>query len=464
MKTKIAATLPGGFRDYPPSEMIARGKMLETIERVFRRFGFDPLKTPGMELESTLTGDDPEFGMIIYRTGLSRGRVAVEPTALRFDLTIPLARFMAANPDLPKPFKRYQTGDVWRGEKPQAGRFREFTQFDADTVGSASMLADAEIIALMVETMRELVGNSFKVRFNNRKVLNGLPALANFNEGLLTQVLKIIDKLPKIGSDAVLRELGRPRRDQVEPEEEGADQVEQQYGAGLSSASVETIAKFLAIEGDSAAMLDQVADLFRDVEIASLGVSELREIVDALQAMNVPSTNLMFDLSIARGLSYYTGPVFETFLDDLPQIGSVFSGGRYDGLVNRFMDGNIPAVGASVGVDRLFAALTMLDRLSKTITVTQVFITIMDQNYRNECLRIAGELRASGISTMVWFGQDTATRAQISYATRQQIPVVIFYGGNEAETQTVAVKDMNARKQTSVPRAQVVEFVRSILK
>lgn len=464
MATKIPAVLPGGFRDYPPSEMIARTKMLETIERSFRRFGFDPLKTPGMELENCLTGEDPEFGMIIYRSQLSRGRVAVEPTALRFDLTVPLARFMAANPEFPKPFKRYQVGDVWRGEKPQAGRFREFTQFDADTVGSASMLADAEIIALMVETMRALVGDGFKVRFNNRKVLNGLPALAGFEEQLLTQVLKIIDKLPKIGADAVLRELGRPRRDQIEPEEEGADQVEQEYGAGLLPASVEIIAKFLAIEGDSGSMLDQVADLFRDVEVASLGVSELREIVDALDAMNVPSSNWTFDLSIARGLAYYTGPVFETFLDDLPQIGSVFSGGRYDGLVNRFMDGNIPAVGASVGVDRLFAALTQLNRLPKTPTVTQAFITIMDPKYRNECLRIAGELRSAGISTMVWFGQDTAMRAQVSYATRQQIPVVLFYGGNEAETQTVAVKDMNARKQTSVARTNVVEFVQSILK
>lgn len=463
MATKIPAVLPGGFRDYLPIEMIARSKMLETIERVFRRFGFDPLKTPGMELESSLTGNDPDFGMQIYRSQLSRGRISPDSTAMRFDLTVPLARVIAANPDMPRPFKRYQMGDVWRGEKTQAGRFREFTQFDADTVGSASMLADAEIIALMVETMIALVGSEFTVRFNNRKILNGLPAFAGFDESLLTSVLKIIDKLPKIGREAVLRELGRPRRDQIELEDEGADQIEQSYGAGLSEYAVSQIGRFLELTGDTDSLLTQISNLFSEVEIARKGVAELREIVNALRAMCVPETNWCFDLSIARGLAYYTGPVFETFLNDLPSIGSVFSGGRYDGLVNRFMEGNIPAVGASVGVDRLFAALEKLDRLTKQRTVTQVLITMLDPTYEREYLAIAGDLRKSGISTTVWLGEDRTFKAQLAFAKRQEIPIVLILGDREVESGTVAVKDMRNRTQNVVPRDRLVETVRAIL-
>lgn len=463
MPNRVPPILPGGFRDYLPQEMIARQRMIEIIESMFKRYGFDPLKTPGMELVSTLTGDDPDFAMILYQTQMTRTRISLDQTAMRFDLTVPLARVIAANPELPRPFKRYQMGDVWRGEKTQAGRFREFMQFDADIVGSANMLADAEIVALMVETMTALVGHGFTVRFNNRKILNGLPSFAKFDESLLTSVLKIIDKLPKIGKDAVLRELACPRRDQVEPEEEGADQKEQQYGAGLSNESVKQIGLFLDLSGNTDTLLAQIASLFSFVPIALKGVEEMREIVNALRAMGISEDNWSFDLSIARGLAYYTGPVFETFLTNLPSIGSVFSGGRYDGLVNRFMDGNIPAVGASVGVDRLFAALEKLQCLSTQKTITQVLVTMMDGRYRQNYLAIAGELRKNGISTTVWLGEDCSFKAQLAYAKRQEIPVVLILGDREVENGTVAVKDMRNRTQQNVPRKSLVESVRAIL-
>ncbi|MDO8598596.1 MAG: HisS family protein, partial [bacterium] len=212
----IPPELPSGFRDYLPANMIARSRMMATIREVVERFGFDPIETPAVERWSVLTGDDADFRMVLFETRSSGARrseaSADDRTALRFDLTVPLARVVAANTDLPRPFKRYQVGSVWRGEKPQVGRYREFTQFDADIVGSATPAADAEIIAFIVASLRALGVERFEVRCNNRKILNGLPAYAGFDAALAPDVLRIIDKLPKIGRDAVLRELTKPVR------------------------------------------------------------------------------------------------------------------------------------------------------------------------------------------------------------------------------------------------------------
>lgn len=461
---KVSPASPGGFRDYLPADMIPRAEMLRTIERVFERFGFDPLKTPGIERLSVLTGGDDETTKLIYQATLGR-RDLLEPLALRFDLTVPLARVVAANADLPRPFKRYQVGDVWRGEKPQAGRFREFMQFDADIVGTTSVAADTEIVALMVATMQELVPDEpFRVHFNTRKLLNGLPAYAGFAEERAADVLRIIDKLPKVGIEAVLRELGkRPPDEECVEELEGADQRESAFGAGLSADAVTKIGAFLEATGTTDELLDQMSALFAGVAVAEEGIEQMRQIVTSLRAMQVNETNWVFDLSIARGLSYYTGPVFETFLGRLPKIGSVFSGGRYDGLVSRFIEGNIAAVGASVGVDRLFAALTELGRIMRVRTVTKVLVTVMDEKFRNQCSQVASQLRADGISTALWCGDERSFKSQIAYATRQEIPVVLIIGANEAEGDMVAIKDMAARKQWTVMRAEVPHAVREIL-
>lgn len=466
MPDKVKPTLPGGFRDYPPSEMVARNAMLATIRRVFERFGFDPLETPGVERKVVLTGGDENFRMNIFNTQIGNARINTDPElamALRFDLTVPLARFMAANPDLIKPFKRYQVGNVWRGEKPQAGRFREFMQFDADTVGSDSPLADAEIVALMVGTMQELVGERFSVRFNSRRILNGLPEYAGFDAAQASDVLRIIDKLPKIGRDAVLRELTKsPKADAPVVEEEGADQTEAEYGLGLSADVTAKIGAFIDLSGTTDELLAAAGTMFKGVALAEAGLQEITAIVRALRSMGVSEQNWQLDLSVARGLSYYTGPVFETFLTDLPSIGSVFSGGRYDDLVNRFMDGSFPATGASIGVDRLFAALKQLEKVTFTPTLTQALVTVMDEDGIDDYLNMTGELRAAGIRTQLWLG-SRSFKEQVNYGVKQEIPVVIIAGSNERRDGTVTIKNMKQRKQQIIPRSELLTAVKAIL-
>lgn len=495
---KVKPELAGGFRDYLPSEMIARRRMIDTIRAVFERFGFDPLDTPGMERRSTLTGGDDEFRMRIYDARVAGARIVEDPddpdgdrTALRFDLTVPLARVIAkyrgaeGDRSIRLPFRRYQVGMVWRGERPQAGRFREFMQFDADVVGAATPVADAEIVALMVETMRALGVERYQVRFNNRKLLNALPAYAGFDPALSADVMRIIDKLPKIGRDAVLRELvksPKPASAAGSVAEEGAENEEASFGLGLPADVTARIGAFLDLTGTTDELLDRCAALFRGVAIAEEGLADLRQIVTALRAMGVPEACWAFDLSIARGLAYYTGPVFETFLLDadgkiltltrrdeatgqeiVEQFGSVFSGGRYDDLVTRFLSDSIPATGASVGVDRLFDYLTRLGKIRLERTLAQVLVTVMDQSAMSEYLAMAGELRAAGIRTILWVGEETAFKAQLAYATAQEIPVVIIAGDRERAASTVTVKDMRARTQTVVPRTDLVGAVQTAL-
>lgn len=466
-RERVKPTLPGGFRDYLPAEMIVRNRMIATIRGVFERFGFDPLETPGMERRQVLTGNSSNFRMMIFdtRLGSPREEQASERTALRFDLTVPLARVVAANlGELRLPFRRYQIGNVWRGEKPQAGRFREFMQFDADIVGTATPVADAEIVALMVATMQALGIDRFQVRFNNRKILNGLAGYAGFDAALTSDVLRIIDKLPKIGRDAVLRELTKARAaDDGGELEEGADLQESGYGLGLPTAVADRIGAFLDLRGTTDELLGGASELFSGVPVAQDGLRELRQITDALRAMRVPEACWGLDLSVARGLAYYTGPVFETYLLDLPEIGSVFSGGRYDDLVNRFMDGSIPCTGASVGVDRLFAALTKLGRITPAPTMVQALVTVMDQGHVNDYLTLASELRDAGVRTVMWVGEETNFKEQLAYGAAKEIPVLVLLGDNERKSSTVSVKDMRARKQVTVPRTEFVATVRGML-
>jgi len=485
-RTKVKPELPGGFRDYLPREMIARQRMLDVIRRTYGLFGFDPIETPGMEYRRVLTGEDSDFRMTIYETRTSGSHdITDDPdrTALRFDHTVPLARVVAANmggaaegaEKFRLPFKRYAAGNVWRGEKPQAGRFREFMQFDADIVGSASPYADAEIIALMVETMRALDIEHFVVRFNNRKLLNGLSAYAGFDLALAPEVLRVIDKLPKIGRAAVLRELAKPARDAQLAEGplyggdlEGAENEETACGLGLAQDVVERIGAFLDLTGTTDELLDQASALFSGQAIAEDGIRELRAIVAALRAMAVDERCWAFDLSIARGLAYYTGPVFETFITNpdgtnIEGFGSVFSGGRFDDLVDRFGAGSIPATGASIGVDRLFDYLVRLGKVVVQPTLAQVLVTVMDQAAMPEYLAMTGELRAAGFRTILWIGSESAFKSQMAYARGQEIPVVVIAGEREFADGKVAVRDMDAREQREYPRGELVEVVRRIL-
>ncbi len=447
----IKPQLASGFRDYLPKDMIPRQEMFDVIRRSFERFGFLPLDTPGIERLEILTGGDPDFKKQIFRTSV--GATEDSDLAMRFDLTVPLARVVAAyQSELPRPFKRYQTGKVWRGERPQAGRFREFVQFDADTVGSKSPMADAEIVSLMYETMTALGFSNFLIRVNNRKVLNGLAAYAGFSDEKNAEVLRAVDKLDKIAWEGVREELLREPGDPNNP------------GVGLTIAHADAIKKFIDIRGGTSKQtLDAVAELMANSPVAQEGIGELREVLAAVEALGVPEKNWIIDLSVARGLGYYTGPVFETILNDMPSIGSVFSGGRYDDLVSRFSSTTIPATCASVGVDRLFAAMEKLGIVPIRSTVTKVLVLNFEESCQGIVQQAASQLRRAGIPTEIYLGQEVTIKAQLSSAVKQDITVVVIIGGNEKEKGVAVVKDMKQRKQNEVPLEGLSEAVKALL-
>jgi histidyl-tRNA synthetase len=430
MNKNVKPEVLGGFRYYLPVDMISREAMINNIRKVYEKFGFVPLDTPALERSEVLGTDDPKFSMEVYRF-----KAGDQDVTLRFDLTVPLARVVASNPQLPKPFKRYQIGKVWRKEKPQAGRFREFTQFDADIVGSKSMLADTEIIMLMYEALSSLGISNFLIRFNDRKILNALPEYAGFESGKIKAVLRILDKLDKIGIDAVITELEQKPVDQYDT------------APGLSPSSIEKIVSFIKISGTNEEVLQQLSDKFKGILVAEDGMRELREIKDNLIVVGVPQDKWKIDLSIARGLDYYTGPVFETTLLDMPEVGSVFSGGRFDGLVGRFSGMSMPATGASVGLDRLYYALETLKKIKIESTLTQVLVTIFDPSLQSASLRIAQKLRNLGVRTELYLGDERTLKGQMAYAAKQNIPYVVIIGPDENNQGMVQLKDMNQRRQ-----------------
>lgn len=472
---------PGGFITYLPEQAIFRQQILDKIRRVFERFGFDPIQTPAVEYLDVLTGGDEDSDMTLYEARRIRGAgVPNDPirTALRFDHTVPLARVVVANwNELPRPFKRYVCGNVWRGEKPQAGRYREFMQFDADIVGSSSMLADAEIVALMCATILELGIDRFKVRFNNRKILNGLPQFAGFDPELIDQVLRQIDKLEKIGEDGVREWLGNEQKKamtQAEAQEyqrwvwslsdeEKKAEKNKIYGLGLPPEAVDRILEFVAFEGTSDELLDQVEGISEDNAVMSEGLAELREIIGYLRTMGVDESNWEVDLSVARGLAYYSGPVFETTLLDCAEMGSVFSGGRFDFLVQRFQEDSIPATGASIGVDRFFAALKELGMAPSTKTTVQALVTVMDPALMSQYLQLVGALRDAGMNAALYMAEEMSFKAQIAFAAKQEIPFVLIMGQREADAGEVTIKDMKNRKQKTVSFKSLVSGERQAL-
>lgn len=423
---KIKPELGGGLRDYLPKDMIPRQKILDTIRGVFESFGFLPIDTPAIEKKVILTGGDAEFKKQIFEIKSPDGEGDL---ALRFDLTVPLARVVSAYPnEIKKPFKRYQVGKVFRGERSQAGRFKEFLQFDADIVGAPSVLADAEIVALINETLTKLGIKNFLIRVNNRKILNGLAEYAGFKEEKTGGVLRAIDKLDRDGWPLVEKILSSELK---------------------SKDSVKAIKEFVNLS-TSKSPLTKAKKLLSKSPSAAQGIKELEEILVYLKAMRVPAKNLEINFSIARGLGYYTGPVFEAIFKDLPQIGSVFSGGRYDDLVARFGGSSIPATGASIGVDRLFAAMEKLGLVNNENSVAKVIVLNFDENCVEYVAEITSKLRNSGIATNLYLGQEKSLKGQLSYAISEGYEYVVLAGGEEKSSMKIQVKNTRTRTQTTV--------------
>lgn len=463
-KETIKPESVSGTRDLLPKDAIVLRTLMARVQAVCESFGFVPLDTPCLERWGVLTGNEPNFNKSLFRAKIVRGaedkdvaeeELASADSALRFDLTVPLARIVAAYPDLPRPFKRYQTGKVFRGERAQAARYREFTQFDFDIIGSASIAADVEVIQMMYTIMRVLGVPKFVIRFNTRKVLNGIAEIVGCGNKA-KEFFRIIDKADKIGIEGIKADLQR------KPENEFDENA-----LSLSDTQIAVVQRFLELRGLSTALtLEKLAALLEESKntVAKEGLDELKAMSGLLQSLKIPEEFWTIDLSVARGLDYYTGPVFETVLPDMPKLGSVLSGGRYDGLVNRFMTGsNIAGVGASVGLDRMILALQTLELLPPAKTLTQVLVTIFNPELKSASMVLAQELREAGLNVEIYLGDDSMLRAQIGYAQKQGIPFTAILGPDENQKGLVQLKDMAARTQKLAKREECVNIIKSAL-
>ena len=432
MTDKVEPRLARGLRDLLPEQMLARQRMIDSIRGVYELYGFVPLTTPAIEyldvLRGSAAGQEAQQSIFLVESPEK------ESLGLRFDLTVPLARVVAQYRELPRPFRRYQVSPVWRADKPDKGRFREFTQFDLDSVGVVSEVADTEIIAGMCDALRALDVGGFRVRFSSRGLLNSLLTFAGLPPTMGADVFRVLDKLDKVGLEKVRRELTEGYVDS------SGDPIR---GVGLSNDQVDRIERFLAIRADDRReVLLKLRETLAGVTGAEQEIDLVERISSHLYALGYGDDEVALDLSIARGLAYYTGPVFEAILLDAPQFGSVFGGGRYDDLVMRFLGEKVPATGASIGVDRLLAALVHLGKAGQKKSTAQVLVINMDPGLIDEYLAITFALRRAGIPTELYLGMEKSLGKQLKYADQSGIPVSLIFGSSEKERGVVTLKDM----------------------
>ncbi len=431
-----------GFRDYPPALMIPRERLMETARRVYRSYGFAPIDTPAIELTEILLAKveaGAEINKQLYRFKDAGDR----DVALRFDLTVPLARFAAQHVnELGLPFKRYHLGTVWRGESPQAGRFREFMQCDFDIIGTLSNAADIEIALVINDLFVALGFDRFEIRVNNRWILNGLLNQLGLHDQTST-LLRSLDKLAKIGRDKVIEEMQRE--------------------AGITAEQAGHVIALAETKGTNADVLDELAERFAQNEEAKKGVANLREMVEVFRTAGVPEGRLRVDLSICRGLDYYTGTVYETFLLDKPEIGSVCSGGRYDNLAGTYTKQSLPGVGASLGLDRLLAAMEALNLVPKTATPAPILVLMLDASRLGDYQRIARTLRAAGIGTEV-YPEAKKLGQQFQYAERRGFQAALIAGSNEFDKGVWKIKDLAQREEQTVSEADLIATIQGLIR
>ena len=407
-----------GFRDYLPQTMLARESLIATARDVYRSYGFAPIDTPALEYLEILAGQgSEETDKQLYHFTDNGGR----EVGLRFDLTVPLARFAAQHvQELGLPFKRYHIATVWRGENTQRGRYREFMQCDFDTLGTESATSDIETALVIHDLMHKLGFERFTLRVNHRGVLNGLLE----NIGLADQstaVLRALDKLAKIGPEKVAAEM--------------------QATAGATSEQAERVLEFASLTGSQDEVLAKLRPMMTGSEVGEAGAERLAEVLAGIAAAGVDSQRVTLDVSIARGLDYYTGMIYETFLDDLPGIGSVASGGRYDNLADMFTKQRLPGIGASLGLDRLLAAMEELGQLPEARTPAEVFVPLFSTELLGPLLKLAADLRATGLRVEL-FGEAKKLGKQLQYANRRGHRVAVIVGPDELAAGECQLKNL----------------------
>ena len=428
-------TLPG-FMELLPNEQIKFNSLVDKIRKSYEKFGFLPLDTPVIEMSEVLLAKaGGETEKQIYR--FNKGETDL---ALRFDLTVPLAKYVCEyNNDISFPFKRYQIGKVYRGERPQKGRYREFYQCDIDIIGDGtlSIVNDAEIPSVIYTTIKEFGFDNFTIRINNRKILNGLFAELEL-EDKSVEIMRIIDKLEKIGRDNVKKCL---------------------QDLSVEDNKIEKILNFIEIDGTTDEKLQKLENLNFTNELFLEGLNDLKEVVKHVRLFGVPDTNFKVDLTIARGLDYYTGTVYETFLNDYRELGSICSGGRYDNLAEFYTDKKMPGVGVSIGLTRLFSKLTELNILKeKEESISKVLVVSMTDDI-SRALEVATKTRNGGINTDVYL-ENKKIKAKFKYADRLKIPYVAVIGEEEEKNGTVTLKNMATGEQEEMSIENMIEILK----
>ena len=451
----VKPSLPKGTRDFLPEQMLKRQYVINIIKNVFEKYGYQPLETPAIEKLDVLSGKYGEEGEQLMFKILKRGtgieKVGQEQKeftirnfkdivdlGLRYDLTVPLCRVIAMyRNEIALPFKRYQIQPVWRADKPQKGRYREFFQCDADNVGSSSMLADAETIAIINEILLTLGFQKYKIRINNRKILSGIVEYSGVDMTRDTDVCVAIDKFEKIGLDGVKKEL----------------EIRE-----IPNQAIDKILPILEIKGNPDSVLTDVGELLKDSEIGTRGVEEISELISYIKTMGITEENYVMDLYLARGLSYYTGPIFESVVEE-PRIGSLTGGGRYDKLIGMFLGEDIPATGTTLGIERIIDVMTELNMMPDMRTSIKVLVTIFDEQTKNNSIKLVQKLRNAGIKSEIYY-EISSLKKQFKYADKMGIPYVIILGPEEVEKNELSLKDMTTGEQKQMAVDLAIEFLR----
>lgn len=421
-----------GMRDFTPRQMLLRQRVIDILRRVFECYGFDPIDTPLLEYYEVLSGKYGEEGeKLLYRFVDHGGR----EVGLRYDLTVPLARYVAVHrSELTLPFKRYHIGPVFRAERPQRGRYRQFWQCDVDVVGTRSMLADAEVLSVWIDALSALRVPNAVIHVNHRQLLEALARAAGVEPALALSVYRAIDKLAKIGEDGVREELIR---------------------AGVEPKAAERVLELIRVQGHPETVFDTVRHLLAEDAEAQRALDELAELFGYLAAYGAPEGSYILDLSLARGLDYYTGPVAEVIVRE-PAIGSLGGAGRYDRLIGMFLGEEIPATGASLGLERLVEVVDEYGLLPTPETVSEVLVVAVEEQQRSEILRVAQELRANGIDAEVYLGERVDLRRQLQYANRKGIPFAMIVGPDELAAGVVTLRNLVTGEQERVARHEIV--------
>ena len=433
---KVEPRTLAGFMELLPNEQILFNQMKEKIENTYKKFGFLPLDTPIIELSEVLlakAGGETEKQIYRFQKGDT-------DLALRFDLTVPLAKYVAKNyGNLSFPFRRYQIGKVYRGERAQKGRYREFYQCDIDIIGDGELdlINDAEMPSVIYAIFKELGFEDFTIKINNRKILNGLFESVEQKENSV-EILRIIDKIEKIGKQSVIEEFQK---------------------LGLKENQIKNIIDFIEIEGTSDQKIEKLENLGIQNETYKKGVEELKTVIKNVKLFGVPESNFTVDLTIARGLDYYTGTVYETFLNDYRELGSVCSGGRYENLAEYYTNKSLPGVGVSIGLTRLFYKLNELNIIkAEKKSVADILIIPMVENLE-EPIKLATKLRNVGINTEIYLN-DKKLKAKFKYADKLEIPYVIVIGEDEIKSGEITLKDMKTGEEEKLPIDEVERWGR----